>query len=234
MIKIEKLCKRLGDTEILKELSLNVPKGAVYGLMGLNGAGKTTVIKHLAGFVEPDSGSITIEGQPIKDNEELKSRVLIIPDDLFFFNSYRLKDMKKYYRKIYKNWNEERFGEMTKDFSLDINKNMMKFSKGMKKQAAFCLALSTTPDYLILDEPIDGLDPIVRRKLWHYIMGDVAEREMTVLISSHNAREMEDVCNYIGIIAGGRMIFEGDLLEIMPTSIEEIFLEKLGGGRDEI
>lgn len=133
MIKIEKLCKRLGDTEILKELSLNVPKGAVYGLMGLNGAGKTTVIKHLAGFVEPDSGSITIEGQPIKDNEELKSRVLIIPDDLFFFNSYRLKDMKRYYRKIYKNWNEERFGEMTKDFSLDINKNMMKFSKGMKK-----------------------------------------------------------------------------------------------------
>lgn len=233
MIKIENLYKRFDDAEILKGFCLNVPKGSVYGLMGLNGAGKTTVIKHLAGFIEPDEGSVTIEGMPVVDNEELKSRVLIIPDELFFFNSYTLKDMKRYYQKIYKRWNEERFKEMADDFSLDTDKNMMKFSKGMRKQAAFCLALAATPDYLILDEPIDGLDPIVRRKLWHYIMGDVAEREMTVLISSHNAREMEDACNYIGIIDDGKMIFEGDLLEIMPTSIEEIFIEKLGGGKSE-
>lgn len=99
----------------------------------------------------------------------------------------------------------------------------------MKKQAAFCLAMAAMPDYLILDEPVDGLDPIVRHKLWHYIMEDVADREMTVLVSSHNAKEMEDVCNYIGIIAGGKMVFEGDLLELMPASIEEIFIEKLGG-----
>ena len=99
----------------------------------------------------------------------------------------------------------------------------------MKKQAAFCLALAATPDYLILDEPVDGLDPIVRRKLWHYVMDDVADRQMTVLISSHNAKEMEDVCNYIGILACGSMIFEGDLLDLMPSSIEEIFIEKLGG-----
>lgn len=234
MIKIENLYKCYGNTEILKDFSLTVPKGAVYGLMGLNGAGKTTVIKHLAGFVEPDKGVVTIDGHNVVDNEELKSRVLIIPDEVFFFNSYNLKDMKGFYQKIYKNWNEERFCRMVSDFSLDINKNMMKFSKGMKKQAAFCLAMSAVPDYLILDEPIDGLDPIVRRKLWHYIMGDVAEREMTVLISSHNAREMEDVCNYIGIIADGKMIFEGDLLEIMPTSIEEIFIEKLGGENSEV
>jgi len=234
VIKIENLYKCYGNTEILKDFSLTVPKGAVYGLMGLNGAGKTTVIKHLAGFVEPDKGVVSIDGHNVVDNEELKSRVLIIPDEVFFFNSYNLKDMKGFYQKIYKNWNEERFCRMVSDFSLDINKNMMKFSKGMKKQAAFCLAMSAVPDYLILDEPIDGLDPIVRRKLWHYIMGDVAEREMTVLISSHNAREMEDVCNYIGIIADGKMIFEGDLLEIMPTSIEEIFIEKLGGENSEV
>ena len=103
----------------------------------------------------------------------------------------------------------------------------------MKKQAAFCLALAGKPDYLILDEPVDGLDPIVRRKLWHYIMDDVADREMTVLVSSHNAKEMEDVCNYIGIIAGGRMVFEGDLLELLPATIEEIFIEKLGGEPNE-
>lgn len=118
---------------------------------------------------------------------------------------------------------------MAAEFGLDIKRNLREFSKGMKKQAAFCLAMAAMPDYLILDEPVDGLDPIVRRKLWHYIMGDVAEREMTVLISSHNSREMEDVCNYIGIIAGGKMIFEGDLLETDAASIEEIFIEKLGG-----
>lgn len=233
MIKIENLYKRYGDAEILKDFSLLVPKGSVYGLMGLNGAGKTTVIKHLAGFIEPDKGTVTIDGQNIVDNEELKSRVLIIPDELFFFNSYSLKDMKGYYKKIYKSFDEERFEQMAGDFSLDVSKNMNMFSKGMRKQAAFCLAMSAMPDYLILDEPIDGLDPIVRRKLWRYIMGDVADREMTVLISSHNAREMEDVCNYIGIIAGGKMIFEGDLLEIMPMSIEELFIEKLGGEKRE-
>lgn len=234
MIKIENLCKRYGDTEVLKDFNLTVPKGSVYGLMGLNGAGKTTIIKHLAGFIKPDSGSVTIDEQQIEDNEDLKSRVLIIPDEVFFFNSYSLGDMRGYYKKIYKGWNEDRFQTMVSDFSLNTKKNMGKFSKGMRKQAAFCLALSTMPDYLILDEPIDGLDPIVRRKLWHYIMGDVAEREMTVLISSHNAREMEDVCDYVGIIAGGKMIFEGDLLEIMPTSIEEIFIEKLGGENYEV
>lgn len=233
MIKIENLCKNYESIEVLKDFNLTVPTGSVYGLMGLNGAGKTTVIKHLAGFVRPDSGSVTIDEQEIIDNEELKSRVLIIPDEVFFFNSYSLGDMKMFYRKIYQGWNEERFEEMVRDFGLNTKRNMGKFSKGMRKQAAFCLALAATPDYLILDEPVDGLDPIVRRKLWHYVMGDVAEREMTVLISSHNAREMEDVCDYIGIIAGGKMIFEGDLLEIMPTSIEEIFVEKLGGDRIE-
>ena len=232
MIRIENLCKTYEDIRVLDNFSLLVPKGSVYGLMGLNGAGKTTVIKHLAGFVVArDSGIVAIDGQPVIDNEKLKGRVLIIPDEVFFFRGYSLKDMRGYYKDIYQRWNDERFERMTEDFKIDVRRNMGNFSKGMRKQAAFCLAMSAMPDYLILDEPIDGLDPIVRRKLWRYIMGDVAEREMTVLISSHNAREMEDVCDYIGIIAGGKMIFEGDLLEMMPVSIEEIFIEKLGGGR---
>ena len=227
MIRIENLCKTYEDIRVLDNFSLLVPKGSVYGLMGLNGAGKTTVIKHLAGFVAQDSGIVAIDGQPVIDNEKLKGRVLIIPDEVFFFRGYSLKDMRGYYKDIYQRWNDERFERMTEDFKIDVRRNMGNFSKGMRKQAAFCLAMSAMPDYLILDEPIDGLDPIVRRKLWRYIMGDVAEREMTVLI----AREMEDVCDYIGIIAGGKMIFEGDLLEMMPVSIEEIFIEKLGGGR---
>lgn len=233
MIKIENLCKTYEDIKVLDDFSLLVPKGSVYGLMGLNGAGKTTVIKHLAGFVIQDDGTVTIDGQTVVDNEELKSRVLVIPDEVFFFRGYSLKDMRGYYKSIYKRWDDERFDRMTKDFGIDVRRNLGNFSKGMRKQAAFCLAMAAIPDYLILDEPIDGLDPIVRRKLWRYIMGDVAEREMTVLISSHNAREMEDVCNYIGIIAGGKMIFEGDLLELAPVSIEELFIEKLGGDQGE-
>ncbi len=229
MIKIENLCKTYGDTKALDDFSLSVPKGSVYGLMGLNGAGKTTVIKHLAGFVLPDFGTVTIDGQSVIDNEELKQRVLIIPDELYFFRGYSLKDMRGFYKNIYKRWDEERFDIMAEDFGIDLKKNMGNFSKGVRKQAAFCLAMAATPDYLILDEPVDGLDPIVRRKLWRYVMGDVAERRMTVLISSHNAREMEDVCDYIGILADGKMVFEGDLLELMPVSIEELFIEKLGG-----
>lgn len=229
MIKIENLCKTYGDTKALDDFSLSVPKGSVYGLMGLNGAGKTTVIKHLAGFVLPDFGTVTIDGQSVIDNEELKQRVLIIPDELYFFRGYSLKDMRGFYKNIYKRWDEERFDIMAEDFGIDFKKNMGNFSKGVRKQAAFCLAMAATPDYLILDEPVDGLDPIVRRKLWRYVMGDVAERRMTVLISSHNAREMEDVCDYIGILADGKMVFEGDLLELMPVSIEELFIEKLGG-----
>ncbi|MBQ2160271.1 MAG: ABC transporter ATP-binding protein [Firmicutes bacterium] len=229
MIKVTDVTKRFGDTAALDGLNMTVPKGSIYGLMGLNGAGKTTIIKHLAGFLIEDSGEITIDGQLVPDNEELKKRVLFIPDELFFFRGYSMKEMARYYKGIYPNWNQERFEAMTKDFQLNDGSNIGKFSKGMKKQAAFCLAMSAMPDYLILDEPVDGLDPIVRHKLWHYIMSDVADREMTVLISSHNAKEMEDVCNYIGIMSHGKMVLEGDLLEMGDVSIESLFLEKLGG-----
>ncbi len=229
MIKVTDVTKRFGDTAALDGLNMTVPKGSIYGLMGLNGAGKTTIIKHLAGFLIEDSGEITIDGQLVPDNEELKKRVLFIPDELFFFRGYSMREMARYYKGIYPNWNQERFEAMTKDFQLNDGSNIGKFSKGMKKQAAFCLAMSAMPDYLILDEPVDGLDPIVRHKLWHYIMSDVADREMTVLISSHNAKEMEDVCNYIGIMSHGKMVLEGDLLEMGDVSIESLFLEKLGG-----
>ncbi len=229
MIKLQNVTKRFGDYVALDDFSLTVPTGSVYGLMGLNGAGKTTIIKHLAGYLSQDEGLVTIDGEEVLSNENVKSRTAVIPDELFFFRGYSLMEMGKYYKRIYPSWNEDRFREMIDDFGLNAKANLAKFSKGMKKQAAFCLAMATMPDYLILDEPVDGLDPIVRHKLRHYIMDDVADRQMTVLVSSHNAKEMEDICNYIGIIAGGKMIFEGDLLELMPVSIEEIFIEKLGG-----
>ena len=229
MIKVLDVTKRFEDTLALDGLTMTVPKGSIYGLMGLNGAGKTTIIKHLAGFLKEDEGDITIDGEYVMDNEELKKRVVFIPDDLFFFRSYSMKEMAAYFSRIYPAWDQERFEAMASDFQLNTGSNIGKFSKGMKKQAAFCLAMATKPAYLILDEPVDGLDPIVRHKLWHYIMADVADREMTVLISSHNAKEMEDVCNYIGIMSHGKMVLEGDLLEMGDVSIESLFLEKLGG-----
>ena len=229
MIRVLDVTKRFEDTLALDGLTMTVPKGSIYGLMGLNGAGKTTIIKHLAGFLKEDEGEITIDGEYVMDNEELKKRVVFIPDDLFFFRSYSMKEMAAYFSRIYPAWDQDRFETMASDFQLNTGSNIGKFSKGMKKQAAFCLAMATKPDYLILDEPVDGLDPIVRHKLWHYIMADVADREMTVLISSHNAKEMEDVCNYIGIMSHGKMVLEGDLLEMGDVSIESLFLEKLGG-----
>ena len=229
MIRVLDVTKRFEDTLALDGLTMTVPKGSIYGLMGLNGAGKTTIIKHLAGFLKEDEGEITIDSEYVMDNEELKKRVVFIPDDLFFFRSYSMKEMAAYFSRIYPAWDQERFEAMASDFQLNTGSNIGKFSKGMKKQAAFCLAMATMPDYLILDEPVDGLDPIVRHKLWHYIMADVADREMTVLISSHNAKEMEDVCNYIGIMSHGKMVLEGDLLEMGDVSIESLFLEKLGG-----
>ena len=231
MIRVLDVTKRFEDTLALDGLTMTVPKGSIYGLMGLNGAGKTTIIKHLAGFLKEDEGDITIDGEHVMDNEELKKRVVFIPDDLFFFRSYSMKEMAAYFSRIYPAWDQERFEAMASDFQLNTGSNIGKFSKGMKKQAAFCLAMATKPDYLILDEPVDGLDPIVRHKLWHYIMADVADREMTVLISSHNAKEMEDVCNYIGIMSHGKMVLEGDLLEMGDVSIESLFIEKLGGIR---
>lgn len=229
MIRIEDLCKTYDGEKVLNHFNLLVPKGSVYGLMGLNGAGKTTVIRHLSGFVRPDSGRVTVDGQPVDGNEKLKERLVVIPDDIYFFRGYSMKDMRAFCRKLYSNWDDGIFSTLAEDFGMNVSRSMNKFSKGMKKQAAFCLAMAARPDYLILDEPVDGIDPIARKKLWRYIMGDVAEREMTVLISSHNAREMSDVCDTIGLIAGGKMIFEGNLLDMYPETVEELFNEKLGG-----
>ena len=233
MIKIEHVTKKFGEYIALDDLNMTVPKGSIYALMGLNGAGKTTIIRHLAGYLLQDAGCIRIDDEDVFDNEELKQRVVFIPDDLYFFRGYSIEEMGNYLSRLYKNFDMELYLTMARDFGLDIKTNITKFSKGMKKQAAFCAAMAEKPDYLILDEPVDGLDPIVRHKLWKYIMGDVADREMTVLVSSHNAKEMEDVANYIGIMSKGKMIFEGDLLEIGDTSIEELFIEKLGGESGE-
>ena len=214
MITVNNVSKSFEGFMALSNLEMNVKKGSIYGLVGTNGAGKTTVIKHIAGVYREDKGLIQIEGEPVYDNPYIKERIAYVPDDLYFFGSYSLKEMGRFYKGVYPNWDQERFDIMVARFGFNPNQKLTRFSKGMQKQATFILTMSTTPDYLILDEPIDGLDPIIRKLVWKYIVDDVAEREMTVLVSSHNLREMENICDAIGIISAGKMVIERDLDEL--------------------
>ena len=221
MIRIEGLTKKFDGTLALDGLDMNVPDGSVYGLVGTNGAGKTTIIKHLAGVWRQDKGTIRYDDEDIWENEALKSRIGVIHDDLYFPSGYTLKDMGRMYRSAYPCWNEERFHEMTRIMKLDERKRVSAFSKGMKKQAMFSLVMSTMPDYLLLDEPLDGLDPIVRKLVWKFLIDDVADRGMTVLVSSHNLKDMEEICDHIGIISNGKMVLERDL-DTIKTSLHKI------------
>ena len=221
MIEVKDLTKRFDGFLALKDLNLQVQKGSIYGLIGVNGSGKTTLIKHLLGVYLPDEGTVVIDGQVMEDNAELKGRMGYIPDDLYFFNSYTLDDMAVFYRGVYPGWSQERYLDMLEAFGLPRGSKISKFSKGMQKQAAFILVMSTHPDYLILDEPIDGLDPLIRKKVWRYVVEDVAGREMTVLVSSHNLREMEGICDHIGILSGGSMVIQRDLEEL-KTDIHKV------------
>jgi len=214
MIEASNVCKAFDDVKVLNNLNLTVKKGSVYGLVGTNGAGKTTVIKHITGVLRQDSGHITINGENVFDNIALKEKTGFIPDELYFFAGYTIGNMAKFYKGVYPNWNDKRYLDMLTRFGLDGKKRLSKLSKGTQKQAAFILTMSIMPEYLILDEPLDGLDPIIRKLVWKYINDDVAERELSVLISSHNLRELEGICDHIGIISNGAMVTEKDLDEL--------------------
>lgn len=214
MIKVKSVSKSFDGFKALDALTLTVPKGSVYGLVGSNGAGKTTVIKHLCGIYRQDSGIITIDGKNAYENAEIKSRLCYIPDDLYFFPTYSIRDMADFYRGIYPAWNEERFEKLGEIFKIDRSRKIRRLSKGMQKQVSFWLGISTMPDIMILDEPVDGLDPVMRKSVWQLMLADVAERGMTVLVSSHNLRELEDVCDHVGIMHRGRVVLEKSLDDV--------------------
>ena len=288
MLEMNHVTKTFGGFKALDDLSMEVPKGAVYGLVGPNGAGKTTAIRHLTGVYRPDSGTITMEGTPIYENLGLKERIGYIPDEVFYYPSASLEDMHRFYRRMYKTFDDALFDRLHDVFQLPKKGHIRRFSKGMQKQAAFQLTLCIRPDVLILDEPVDGLDPVMRRQVWNLILSDVAQRETTVLISSHNLRELEDICDHVGIMDHGKMLLQrsladmqgatykmqlvGDVPEglqvlhenqsgrlktlvvrgsageitqrmqnaglayfdILPLSLEEIFIYELGGVNDEV
>ena len=218
MLEMKNVTKTFGTFPALDDLSLTVPRGAVYGLVGPNGAGKSTAIRLLTGVYRPDSGQITMEGAPIYENPECKTRIGYIPDDIFYFPSASLEEMRKFYRGMYPNFDDALFERLYEVFQLPKKDPIRRFSKGMQKQAAFHLAICTRPDVLILDEPVDGLDPVMRRQVWSLILSNVAQRETTVLISSHNLRELEDICDHVGIMDHGKMLLERSLADMQGAT----------------
>ena len=220
MLEMKNVTKTFGSFTALDDLSMTVPKGTVYGLVGPNGAGKSTAIRHLTGVYRPDSGSITMEGQPIYENPELKERIASIPDEIFHFPSATMEEMHRYYRGMYPNFDEELYHRLYEIFNLPRKGQIRRFSKGMQKQAAFLLSICCRPDVLILDEPVDGLDPVMRRQVWSLILSDVAQRGTTVLISSHNLRELEDICDHVGIMDHGKMLLERSLADMQGNTVK--------------
>ena len=214
MIKAENVVKTFDGFKALDGVSINVNKGSVYGLIGPNGAGKTTILKILSGVYKKDSGTVYINGEDVYENLEIKQKIAFISDDLFFYTSYTILDTAKLYADIYDGWSWERFEKLKEVFKIDVGRKVKRLSKGMQKQVAFWLAISASPDVLLLDEPVDGLDPVMRRNVWKIVLQDVAEKGTTVLVSSHNLRELEDVCDHVGIMHMGKVVFEKALNDV--------------------
>ena len=218
MLEMKNVTKTFGSFKALDDLSLIVPKGAVYGLVGPNGAGKSTAIRHLTGVYRPDRGEITMDGQNIYENVAIKSRIGFIPDEIFYYPSASLEEMRKFYKGMYPQFDDTLFERLYDVFQLPRKGPIRRFSKGMQKQAAFHLSICCKPDVLILDEPVDGLDPVMRRQVWSLILSEVAQQNTTVLVSSHNLRELEDVCDHVGIMDHGKMLLERSLADMQGNT----------------
>ena len=206
MIEVKKLVKTFDGFTALDSATLTVPRGAVYGLVGPNGAGKSTLLRHITGVYKQDSGQVLINGVPVFENRYAKERVVSIPDDWFFYNQSTIREMAKLYAGMYPRFDWGRFEKLRGLFCLPEKKAIRRMSKGMQRQAAFWITMSCMPEYLVLDEPVDGLDPVMRRQVWQVLLDDVAARGTTLLLSSHNLRELEDVCDHVGIMDQGKVL----------------------------
>ena len=220
MIEVKNVTKTFEGFHALDDVTLTIPNGSVYGLVGPNGAGKTTLIKHLQGIYRQDKGAITVDDAPIWENPDVKSRLLSIPDDLYYNSQTTIEDMMRFYKGIYPKFSKERFDKLQKVFEIDPRKQIRKLSKGMQKQVWFWIALSCQPEYLVLDEPVDGLDPMMRRNVWSLVLNDVSEHGLTVMVSSHNLRELEDVCDNVGIMDHGKMVLERSLEQLQDNIVK--------------
>ena len=220
MIEAINLIKTFEETCALDGLTLTVPESAVYGLVGPNGAGKSTLIRHLTGIYRQDAGELRINGEPVYENPLVKAKIASIPDEIPYWSQATIEDMMRFYASVYPQFDRQYYEQLGRVFDLDEKRMMRKLSKGQQKLAAFRFALAQRPEMLVLDEPLDGLDPVNRRTVWGLILGEVAERGTTVLVSSHNLRELEDVCDHVGIMNRGRMLLERSLSELQENMVK--------------
>ena len=220
MLEAKHVVKTFDGFRALDGLTMTVPTGAVYGLVGPNGAGKSTIIRHLAGIYRQDSGEVLLDGQPVYEDPAVKRRMTVIGDDWYYFPQANIREMAHFFAGLYPAFSWERYEKLKQVFPLDEKMMLRRMSKGMQKQAAFWLTVCCMPEYLILDEPVDGLDPVMRRKVWSLLLGDVAERGTTVLVSSHNLRELEDVCDHVGILDHGRVLLERSLSDLQDNTVK--------------
>ena len=220
MLEAKNVVKTFDGFRALDSLNMTVPKGAVYGLVGPNGAGKSTIIRHLAGIYRQDSGEVLLDGQPVYENPAVKRRMTVIGDDWYYFPQANIREMARFFAGLYPAFSWERYEKLKQVFPLDEKMMLRRMSKGMQKQAAFWLAVCCMPEYPILDEPVDGLDPVMRRQVWSLLLGDVSERGTTVLVSSHNLRELEDVCDHVGILNCGQVLLERSLSDLQDNTVK--------------
>ena len=230
MISANNVTYRVGKKALFEDVNIKFTEGNCYGIIGANGAGKSTLIRCLTGIYRQDEGELAIDGQPIWENEALKARIAAIADDWYYFPQASIRDMCRFYRGFYPHFSMERYEKLKEVFQIDEKRTLRRLSKGMQKQAAFWLTLSAMPDCLILDEPVDGLDPVMRRQVWSLVLGDVSQRGTTVLVSSHNLRELEDVCDHVGILDHGKVLLERSLAQLQDNMVKLQVVFKDGGG----
>ena len=211
MLKANDLVKRFGDTIALDGLNTEIRRGCIYGLVGPNGSGKSTLMRLMCGVYRPDGGSITLEGEPVFENIAAKDRILYLSDDLYFPPKSTVEELAAFYRGLYSGFSTETYQKLCGCFPLEVKKSLSTFSKGQRRQAALLAALCCHADYLLLDEAFDGLDPVIRLMVKKLLAEEIAERGATVVISSHNLRELEDLCDQIGLLSAGRLLFEKDI-----------------------
>ena len=211
MLKANDLEKRFGDTIALDGLNTEIGRGCIYGLVGPNGSGKSTLMRLMCGVYRPDGGSITLEGEPVFENIAAKDRILYLSDDLYFPPKSTVEELAAFYRGLYSGFSTETYQKLCGCFPLEVKKPLSTFSKGQRRQAALLAALCCHADYLLLDEAFDGLDPVIRLMVKKLLAEEIAERGATVVISSHNLRELEDLCDQIGLLSAGRLLFEKDI-----------------------
>lgn len=227
MIEIKNISKTYGNNKVLDDLSVTIKDGMIYGLVGANGAGKSTLLRLINGIYLPDRGTITINEENILDNSKIKQDMVFVPDDLFFFQGYTIKNMAEFYQSLYKKFDMNYLTKLANHLHLDINKKINTFSKGMKRQCALILAIATNSKYMFFDETFDGIDPIVRSVIKKILIQHVEENNTTIILTSHNLRELEDVADNLGLIYKGGILFQGEI-ETIKTKMLKVQISLKG------